>query len=165
MPNLTLNFRPDSLGAGTPVNIYLPDEITDDMPVLYLLHGMHGDHMSWLNGSAIGRYARALKIAVIMPSVGNSFYCNMKYGGRYHDYVAIELPEYIGKASPHKAAVSVICAIFPLASFNPAALGSADISKAVSGIIFTPVLDGTLYRITGILTLFAIALKCSTTPF
>lgn len=100
MPNLTLNFRPETLGAGTPVSIYLPDEITDDMPVLYLLHGMHGDHMSWLNGSAIGRYARALKIAVIMPSVGNSFYCNMKYGGRYHDYVAIELPEYIGKLLP-----------------------------------------------------------------
>ena len=100
MPNLTLNFRPDTLGAGTPVSIYLPDEIVDDMPVLYLLHGMHGDHMSWLNGSAIGRYARALKIAVIMPSVGNSFYCNMKYGGRYHDYVAIELPEYIGKLLP-----------------------------------------------------------------
>ena len=32
MPNLTLNFRPETLGAGTPVSIYLPDEITDDMP-------------------------------------------------------------------------------------------------------------------------------------
>ena len=97
MPNLTLNFRPESLGAGTPVNIYLPDEIVDDMPVLYLLHGMHGDHNSWVNGSAIGRYARARGLAVIMPSVGNSFYANQKHGCRYFDYVAHELPEYIGK--------------------------------------------------------------------
>ena len=76
MPNLTLNFRPESLGAGTPVNIYLPDVIAEDMPVLYLLHGMHGDHNSWVNGSSIGRYARARGLAVIMPSVGNSFYAN-----------------------------------------------------------------------------------------
>ena len=100
MPNLTLNFRPDSLGAGTPVNIYLPDEIVEDMPVLYLLHGMHGDHNSWMNGSAIGRYARARGLAVIMPSVGNSFYANQKHGGRYFDYVSDELPEYIGKLLP-----------------------------------------------------------------
>lgn len=100
MPNLTLNFRPESLGAGTPVNIYLPDEIVEDMPVLYLLHGMHGDHNSWINGSSICRYARARGLAVVMPSVGNSFYCNMKYGGRYHDYVARELPDYIGKLLP-----------------------------------------------------------------
>lgn len=97
MPSLTLNFRPEALGAGTSVNIYLPDVIKDDMPVLYLLHGMHGDHTSWSNGSSIGRYARARGLAVVMPSVGNSFYCNMKYGGNYYDYVAHELPEYIGR--------------------------------------------------------------------
>ena len=100
MPNLTLNFRPESIGAGTPVNIYLPDEIVDDMPVLYLLHGMYGDHNSWVNGSSIGRYARARGLAVIMPSIGNSFYANQKYGCRYFDYVARELPEYIGKLLP-----------------------------------------------------------------
>ena len=100
MPNLTLNFRPESLGAGTPVNIYLPDAIVEDMPVLYLLHGMHGDHNSWVNGSSIGRYARARGLAVVMPSVGNSFYANQKHGCRYFDYVAHELPEYIGKLLP-----------------------------------------------------------------
>lgn len=97
MPTLTLNFRPECLGAGTPVNIYLPDTIVEDMPVLYLLHGMHGDQNSWINGSAIGRYARVRKIAVVMPAVGNSFYSNQKHGCRYFDYVAHELPEYIGK--------------------------------------------------------------------
>ena len=100
MPNLTLNFRPESIGAGTQVNIYLPDVIVDDMPVLYLLHGMYGDQNSWMNGSSIGRYARARGLAVIMPSVGNSFYANQKHGGRYFDYVSDELPEYIGKLLP-----------------------------------------------------------------
>ena len=100
MPNLTLNFRPESIGAGTQVNIYLPDVIVDDMPVLYLLHGMYGDQNSWMNGSSIGRYARARGLAVVMPSVGNSFYANQKHGGRYFDYVSDELPEYIGKLLP-----------------------------------------------------------------
>lgn len=100
MASVTCNFRSKCLDFNVTVNVYLPDTVTEDMPVLYLLHGMHGDASSWINGSAIGRYARARKLCVVMPSAENSFYTNMKYGCRYYDFVAKELPEYITTLLP-----------------------------------------------------------------
>lgn len=103
MATLTLNFRPASLDFSTDVNIYLPDNVTEDIPTLWLLHGMHGDRNSWINGSSIGRYARARGIAVVMPSAENSFYTDQKYGFKYYTFVAKELPEYLRKILPLSA--------------------------------------------------------------
>ena len=100
MATLTLQFRAESLQQNTVVQIYLPDGVKEDIPVLYLLHGMYGDECSWINGSAIGRYARERKVAVVMPRAENSFYTNMKYGYKYYDYVAKELPEYLAWVLP-----------------------------------------------------------------
>ena len=78
MATLDLNFRSSSLDFNTKVKMYIPERITEDTTVLYLLHGMYGDCESWTNGSAIGRYARERNMAVIMPSAENSFYCNCR---------------------------------------------------------------------------------------
>lgn len=100
MANLTLDFRPESLRFNTEVRIILPDNAKEDVTTLYLLHGMYGNNSSWIDGSAIGRYARERKIAVVMPSAENSFYCNMKYGYNYYDYVAKDLPEFVRRILP-----------------------------------------------------------------
>ena len=39
-----------------------------DIPVLYLLHGMGGNHSVWARRTSIERYVADLGIAVIMPS-------------------------------------------------------------------------------------------------
>ena len=57
-----------------------------------------------------------------------------------------------------RSRLTAICEKFPLASFMAAILSIFDSSKQVSGFIFTPVLDGTLYIIIGVLIEFAIAL-------
>ena len=95
MAFLTLNFKSKALAGNTTVNIYLPETITEDMPVLYLLHGMGGDQNAWNTGSSIGKFVRYGSFAVVMPYGANSFYSNMRYGPRYFDYVSEELPEYI----------------------------------------------------------------------
>lgn len=97
MPKLLCDLRSSSLGMNTTLNIIIPEQITDDITTVYLLHGMYGDHTSWMCGTSIGRYANKRKIAVIMPSAENSFYCNMKYGCRYYDYIAEELIEFTRK--------------------------------------------------------------------
>ena len=97
---LHCHFRSKTLDMDTDVNVLIPDVEGDDIPVLYLLHGMHGDYTSWQNGSAIGKYARTRKIAVVMPSAQNSFYCNMKYGYRYFDFITEELPAYLARMFP-----------------------------------------------------------------
>jgi S-formylglutathione hydrolase FrmB len=64
-----------------------------DAPVLWLLHGASDDHTIWQRRTSIERYVAPLGLAVVMPAVQLSFYTNMKYGGRYFDYVTAELPE------------------------------------------------------------------------
>ena len=100
LTTLHCHFRSEALGMDTDVNILIPETGESDIPVLYLLHGMHGDYTSWQNGSAIGKYARMRKIAVVMPSAENSFYCNMKYGYRYYDYMTKELPAFLARMLP-----------------------------------------------------------------
>ena len=75
------------------------------------------------------------------------------------------LPEYIAKSSPQRCAILAICEILILASLIQTILSILESSKHVSGRIFIPVLLGTLYKMIGIETEVAIALKCSITPF
>lgn len=65
-------------------------------PVLWLLHGMHGNCESWLKNSNIARYAQRFGLAVVMPSARNSFYTDMAHGGRYYTFITQELPQTLG---------------------------------------------------------------------
>lgn len=66
-------------------------------------------------------------------------------------------PEYMCKLSWHKAAILAICEILPEASLIATIFSILDNSKQVSGLILTPVLLGTLYKIIGRVTSFAMA--------
>jgi len=94
MSTVTCTFRSSCLSADTTINVILPDNVHEDIPTLYLLHGMHGSFNSWMNKSSIVRYAAKHSIAVVMASAENSFYCNMKYGYPYYDFFAKELIEF-----------------------------------------------------------------------
>ena len=70
-------------GAGAPAGTY---------KTLYLLHGLSGDCTAWTRKSSIERYADEYGIAVVMPSVGRSWYADTAYGTKYFTFVAEELP-------------------------------------------------------------------------
>lgn len=74
-----------TLGTDTP-------EVTDDVPVLYLLHGMNGNHSVWARRTAIERYVTDLKMAVIMPSTDLGWYTDTTYDMKYWTFIAEELP-------------------------------------------------------------------------
>jgi putative tributyrin esterase len=61
-------------------------------PLLYLLHGLSDDHTAWSRYTAIGRYAEAAGLAVVMPAVHRSFYTDEAHGHRYWEFVSEELP-------------------------------------------------------------------------
>ncbi len=61
-------------------------------PTLYLLHGLQGNHNDWMRWTSIERYARTLNLAVIMPAVDRSFYCDLASGARYWAYISDEVP-------------------------------------------------------------------------
>lgn len=98
---LNCHFYSPMLRRNTLVNVILPtpgeetDPVPQDVKVLYLLHGMHGDANSWLHSSNIERYANKAGIAVVMPSVNNSFYQDMVHGERFFSFMTEELPKFI----------------------------------------------------------------------
>lgn len=85
-----------SLGMMTGIAVSLPAEgreQPDGLPVLYLLHGLGDNHSCWLRRTAVDRYAEEYGIAVVMPEVQRSFYCDMAHGPAYFSYIADELPQ------------------------------------------------------------------------
>ena len=100
------DFYSEALGLSTSLTLLLPQETTTQIgmggairehgtPVLYLLHGLSDDDTTWLRRTSIERYAAELGIAVVMPQVHRSFYCDMVGGGRYWEFVAEELPQIV----------------------------------------------------------------------
>ena len=98
---LNCHYRSPVLRRNTEITVILPTpeeeggQIPQNCKVLYLLHGLHGDASSWLRFSNIERYAQEAGIAVVMPSVLNSFYQDMVHGERFFTYMTQELPQFI----------------------------------------------------------------------
>lgn len=59
---------------------------------LYVLHGGSDDCTTYYRNTGIERYANDNGFAAVMPEVRNSFYCNMKFGPNYFDFLSKELP-------------------------------------------------------------------------
>lgn len=72
----------------------------DDIPVLYLLHGMGGNHSVWQRRTAIERYVSAYQLAVIMPSTDLGWYTDTSYEMNYWTFIAEELPTIVHELFP-----------------------------------------------------------------
>jgi putative tributyrin esterase len=103
MALLTCDFFSDALEVGTSMTVVLPQRTEAQIgvdgggddgppPLLYLLHGLSDDHTAWSRYTAIGRYAEAAGLAVVMPAVHRSFYTDEAHGHRYWEFVSEELP-------------------------------------------------------------------------
>jgi putative tributyrin esterase len=95
-----INFYSDVLVTRCTMNVLLPQRKPTDpndgyarpFRVLYLLHGHSDDQNAWQRWSSIDRYAEGFNLAVIMPSVGNSFYTDMRHGGKFFTFLTEEVP-------------------------------------------------------------------------
>ncbi len=93
-----INFRAQTLNHNTEITVMIPEGSDQTrIPVLWLLHGMHGNHDDWHRKTSIERYSNDYKIAVVCPDGENSYYTNMRYGKRYFDYVSSELVTFVRK--------------------------------------------------------------------
>lgn len=82
------------LGMDTGITIVTPNEfpIGRTYKVAYLLHGLCGNHATWVDYSMLPAYAASGRTIYIMPEVARSFYTDMKYGPEYFSYLTTELP-------------------------------------------------------------------------
>lgn len=97
-----LHFKSEILKQDTALFVALPST-KEHTPVLFLFHGLSGDHTSWIRRSSAERYAEATGIAIVMPEAHRSFYTNMPIGYRYFDYVSLEVPELTSHVFPYLA--------------------------------------------------------------
>ena len=107
MAHLQCTFYSKALEMDTLVHVVLPNEgDLSRTKVVYLLHGLSDNASAWSRYTMVERYALSAGVAVIMPEVQRSFYCDTASGMAYFSYIAQELPE--------------LCAHFFSLSRNPA---------------------------------------------
>jgi putative tributyrin esterase len=115
MSRFQCHFQSKALLTPTEVDVILPiprfeigsDESFDDIyktgakfKTLYLFHGSLSDFNGWLLNTNIESYAEQHTVAVVMPSVGNSFYADLLHGSAYWTYVSEELPRFARSVFP-----------------------------------------------------------------
>ena len=72
-----------------------------EYPTLYLLHGIFGNTLDFLNATRIGRWAMERELCVVMPSGENSFYLNdPDQFALWSDFVGKELVELTRRMFP-----------------------------------------------------------------
>jgi len=70
-------FQSKALGRAMKYRVWLPAGYfnrTKSYPVLYLLHGWHGDETNWSTLTRLTRYAEDLPVIIVMPDGQNSWY-------------------------------------------------------------------------------------------
>ncbi|MDR0878038.1 MAG: esterase family protein [Treponema sp.] len=89
----------DVLHMHTGIDVLVPDNYreAESFKIVYLLHGLHGDQGTWIDNTMLPVFADKYNAVFIMPSVGRSFYTDVKYGQEYFTYVSEELPEITKK--------------------------------------------------------------------
>lgn len=84
------------LNMQTGINVILPNGAVNSVtPVVYLLHGYSDNCSNWSRNTAVERYANQHGVAVVMPEVQHSFYCDMKHGMNYFSYISGELIQIV----------------------------------------------------------------------
>ena len=96
---LEMTATSKALGKRVSFNVLLPEKkdgvgvLAQGYKTLWLLHGLAGDHNSWLHNTSIVRYANEYGCAVVMPNADRSWYADTAYGANYFTFITKELPE------------------------------------------------------------------------
>lgn len=93
MAHIKCDFRSEVLDMGTSMTVVIPEkEKGRNTKVVYLLHGLGDNSTGWTRYTSVERYAREYGVALVIPEVERSFYCDMKYGLKYFTFIHKELP-------------------------------------------------------------------------
>ena len=94
MSLVSCTFKSSVLQSDTTYLAVIPDKVSENIPVVYLLHGYSGNHSSWVRNTNCERCANERGVALIMPDAANSFYTDMVYGPAYYTFITQEVFEH-----------------------------------------------------------------------
>lgn len=114
MAFIEMNIMSESLMRTVPVNVILPadkigvpeSQAVQRYKTLYLLHGIFGSHVDWVNGTKLQRWAEEKNLCVVMPAGENRFYVDdpirHDYYGRFIGEELVRLTRRIFPLSPKR---------------------------------------------------------------
>ena len=86
-------YPSEILQTSANIQFMIPEKSKRPFKVVYLLHGMHGSHDSWVDNSMLPYFGKKYDAIFVMPDAARSFYCDLKYGRNYFSYFSEELPK------------------------------------------------------------------------
>ncbi|MCF0142965.1 MAG: hypothetical protein HUJ75_06270 [Parasporobacterium sp.] len=103
------SFDSTFLSKMVDVNVYLPhrvrladtgkdlSEVFNFKPLktIFLLHGVRDNGEAWISQTSVMRYADDYGVALVCPTVDNSFYVNNIRGERYYDFFVNEVISFV----------------------------------------------------------------------
>ena len=98
MAHFVITYDSAVMRRSETVSVFVPDCAADgasSIKTVLLLHGIADDHTAWSSLTSVEEYAAERKIALIMPSVGRSWYTDTASGENYFTFVSDELPRVI----------------------------------------------------------------------
>lgn len=109
-------FQSVSLGRPMHYRVLLPADYSQSVksyPVLFLLHGWHGDYTNWTTLTNLNAYADALKIIVVMPDGEDSWYVDSatRAQAKFESYILHDLADEVDAhwrtiRAPHRRAIA-----------------------------------------------------------
>ena len=97
----TVHYRSESIVKRDTMSVVVPDG-ERPFPVLYLLHGLSGDHTLFVRLYAVERFARDQRLMLVMPDTGRFFYVNdPRLGGlAYEDHIVKDVIGFVERVFP-----------------------------------------------------------------
>ena len=95
----TVHFKSELVGKQLPYRVVLPIGYDDVMtrsrkyPVIYLLHGLFGDHTNWTERTKLAQYASTYDLIVVTPEGENGWYTDSATvpSQKFESYIIKEL--------------------------------------------------------------------------
>lgn len=94
MAFLSCTYKSDVMGQHVSFYAFIPENVSDNIKTVYLLHGLSDNHTCWERFTSAERYARENNIALIMPCADRSFYTDMCHGRKYYTFISDEIVKY-----------------------------------------------------------------------
>lgn len=141
---INIEFLSTVLNSRKHLNIIMPEfsdmQEGEKLPLIYCLHGLTGNCNDWLYSGGAKDIFKDYKFIAVFPSADNSFYSNIKYGQKYFDYIAYEVPNYIEKFFPADTTKRYIAGL-SMGGYGALKIAFRNPERFVAAAAFSGVLD------------------------
>lgn len=97
-----VNFRGESLGKQSSLELHVPETGDGPFPVLYVLHGLSDNQTTWNLRVPLDAMVAELPLILALPDGERGFYCNNPSpgGGQWEDHIVQDVVSFVDRTFP-----------------------------------------------------------------